>query len=651
MLEKRVIMSAVAWNTGLIGPFLNIASYPGTPLRIMAGPGTGKTFAMMRKVARLLESGTPPNSILVVSFTRTAANDLIHHLNSLGSPGADLVVANTLHSLSFSLLIQNSVFRTTNRYPRPLMEFEVDSLVCDLADQFGGKTATKVLIHAFDAYWARLQHHQPGWPDDPIEQSFDRELIRWLTYHKAMLIGELIPRALDFIRQNPSSPFIPSYAHVLVDEYQDLNRADQDLIDAFARNGTLTVVGDEDQSIYTSLRFAQPEGITQFDQTHQNTHDEPLSLCKRCPSQPIQMANSLILHNHPIRPSTISPVVGCTSGEVYIVQHNSVQEEITNTAAFVDWYLSTHTEDKPGDILILSTRRLIGYSIRDELVNLGHDTQSFFTEECLEKPSAIAGFTLLTLLVKPDDKPALRAWLGLESIDWRTGAYKRICQAADANGITPLELLSRIKLGTITAPNYTSEIVRRFDDLSVSLQATNGLTMAPLIDILWPSGDLNCADIRGIALAIANDVQTPDDLLKGLIGAITQPELPDDTDDIIRVMSLHKSKGLTAKCVLVVGCVAGALPTIRPGLTTVERQKAIEEQRRLFYVAITRTKQTLVISGAANSQYAEAMRMGLTVTRRFGGQAVLQASPFLSELGPLAPMPLSGVQWRTHLGF
>ncbi len=72
----------MTWNTGLTGPYLNIASYLGTPLRVMAGPGTGKTFALMRKVARLLETGTPPSSILVVSFTRTAANDLISNLKS-----------------------------------------------------------------------------------------------------------------------------------------------------------------------------------------------------------------------------------------------------------------------------------------------------------------------------------------------------------------------------------------------------------------------------------------------------------------------------------------------------------------------------------------------------------------------------------------
>jgi DNA helicase II / ATP-dependent DNA helicase PcrA len=135
------------------------------------------------------------------------------------------------------------------------------------------------------------------------------------------------------------------------------------------------------------------------------------------------------------------------------------------------------------------------------------------------------------------------------------------------------------------------------------------------------------------------------------VATITQPELPNTNDDIIRVMSLHKSKGLTAECVIVVGCVAGALPTILPGLSAISLQKAIEEQRRLFYVAITRTKHTLVLSSAASVSYSDAMHMRLVVARHLGTDAVLQASSFLSELGNHAPTPLSGNQWRTQLGF
>src|SRR5271170_3940516 len=112
----------MAWDTGLHGVHLAIARYPGTPLRVVAGPGTGKTFALMRRVARLLEEGVQPERILAVSFTRTAANDLVEKLAQLGVSGSHLVGAKTLHSLSFSLLNRTAVFQANGRRPRPLMD-------------------------------------------------------------------------------------------------------------------------------------------------------------------------------------------------------------------------------------------------------------------------------------------------------------------------------------------------------------------------------------------------------------------------------------------------------------------------------------------------------------------------------------------------
>jgi DNA helicase-2/ATP-dependent DNA helicase PcrA len=94
----------MAWDTGLYGVHLAIARYPGTPLRVVAGPGTGKTFALMRRVARLLEEGVQPERILAVTFTRTAASDLVEKLAALGADGAENVAAKTLRSVSFGML-------------------------------------------------------------------------------------------------------------------------------------------------------------------------------------------------------------------------------------------------------------------------------------------------------------------------------------------------------------------------------------------------------------------------------------------------------------------------------------------------------------------------------------------------------------------
>ena len=126
------------WQQDLAGVQLAIAVEIGNPVHILAGPGTGKTRAMMRRVARMLEEGVQARDILAVSFTRTAARDLHEQLLRLGSPGAAGVNATTLHALCFSALLKDAVFAATNRRPRPLLSYEIDQLANDLKRQFGG---------------------------------------------------------------------------------------------------------------------------------------------------------------------------------------------------------------------------------------------------------------------------------------------------------------------------------------------------------------------------------------------------------------------------------------------------------------------------------------------------------------------------------
>ena len=112
-----------------------------------------------------------------------------------------------------------------------------------------------------------------------------------------MLIGEVVPEALKYLRQNPTVQVLTRYKHVLVDEYQDLNRADQAVIDLLS-NENAVIIGDENQSIYR-FRHAHPEGILEYGTTHANTIDQDLDECRRCPRRVVELANCLIMNNHP----------------------------------------------------------------------------------------------------------------------------------------------------------------------------------------------------------------------------------------------------------------------------------------------------------------------------------------------------------------
>ena len=310
-------LPAKNWATDLSGNAYSIAAATDKRLRVLAGPGTGKSFAVKRRVARLLESGQAPERILAVTFTRTAAADLVHDLHNLGIDGCDRVRAGTLHSFCFSMLRREEVFAHVNRVPRPVitfstsgsMQFEGGALLNDLTltAEFGGKRDCTKRVRAFEAAWARMQVDDPGWPQGTIDTQFHHDLIAWLRFHRAMLIGELVPETLRYLRNNPASEMLSAFDHVIVDEYQDLNRAEQELVDYLARQTATTVVGDPNQSIY-SFKHANPEAIATFNSRHPDTHDETLLECRRCPKRVVAIANSLIRNNPPVQ--STSPTSG-----------------------------------------------------------------------------------------------------------------------------------------------------------------------------------------------------------------------------------------------------------------------------------------------------------------------------------------------------
>jgi len=529
-------------------------------------------------------------------------------------------------------------------------------LVSDLQDQFGGKRAVKKLIEAFEAYWARLQHHQPGFPNNPAEQLFSDSLHGWLIFHHAMLIGEVVPLALDFVMQNPAHPEIPRFDHVLVDEYQDLNRADQELIDGLAGTSSVTVVGDEDQSIY-SFRYAHPEGIVEYPLTHPQTHDELLDVCRRCPRRMVEIANALISRNQRLAPKVLNVQPQNGDGEVQIIQHNSVSDEIDTLAGYVDWYLRNHPGVPAGEVLILANRRMIGNGIRDALNiraqqnNRPWSAQSFYFEDALSTSIAAEGFSLLTLLVDPEDRPALRYWLGENRPDCRRLPYARLRQYCEQNGVSPRTALDSLASSVLNLP-HTASLVARYQVLRQRLTVLSTMGIPQLVDALFPDGNPDAATVRQAALLIAPNIQTPHELLGELRTDITQPELPGKQGQSIRIMSLHKSKGLTARLVVIAGCVSGILPSIDFTAPIQEQNRQRQEQRRLFYVGLTRSTETLIVSSAVGMPRGAALQMGMpTLPGGRYGMATLQASPFLAELGPTAPRSLRGQVWRATLGF
>jgi DNA helicase II / ATP-dependent DNA helicase PcrA len=124
----------MAWDSNLDpqSPAYQIAADNSRYIRVLAGPGTGKSFALKRRVARLLESRAVPARIMAVTFTKVAAEDLHRELINMGVPGCEQIGGSTLHSLGMRVLSLQNVLAVTGRVARPLNRFEMEPLLYDL---------------------------------------------------------------------------------------------------------------------------------------------------------------------------------------------------------------------------------------------------------------------------------------------------------------------------------------------------------------------------------------------------------------------------------------------------------------------------------------------------------------------------------------
>lgn len=269
---------------------------------------------------------------------------------------------------------------------------------------------------------------------------FQRSLIAWLRFHEGMLIGEIIPELYRYLRNNPAAIERSMYDHVLVDEYQDLNKAEQAVVDLLCSAASLCVVGDDDQSLY-SFKHAHPEGIRTFPRTHAGTSAHYLLECYRCPTRVVSVANALITYNVDREPRQLTPVAVNGSGEMWIRQLPDVAREANIVAAFIDEQINTHGR-KPGEILVLAQRRSIGNPIHAALQARGIPSKSYYQESELDNEVAQERLAIFKLFVNRADRIALRWLLGMGSNDFRAKSYARLRAHCEQTGRSPWDALA-----------------------------------------------------------------------------------------------------------------------------------------------------------------------------------------------------------------
>ena len=361
------------------------------------------------------------------------------------------------------------------------------------------------------------------------------------------------------------------------------------------------------------------------------------------------MANALIAQNilRPV-PRALIAIPAKGPGDVSILQFPNLDREVAGVVARIQQMIAAGTP--AGDILVLAQSRAVGTPIYEALLACGVSVRSEYTESELEREDAQRAFALLKLFANQDDRVALRWLVGKNSYNFHATGYRRVRNHCEVTGLSPWQVFSQLSAGTLSLP-HTGPIMTAFNALVADLNALAALPdLTSVVDALFPAGQADTRELREIAVGLiaADPIIDGPTLVGELISAITQPEIPSEIQEV-RIMSLHKSKGLSSPVTIIAGCVNGLLPRAPKGpLTPVERQHYDEEQRRLFFVGITRVKAdpahgkpgTLILTYSQEMPLAAAMNAGIAHASVNYGKAVLQASRFIGDMAPAAPAPV-----------
>ena len=577
-------------------------------LLVRAGPGTGKTSALIKRVKRLLGDGIQPEKILVLTFSRAAAADLKKKLEKLhGDKPCPKVKASTVHAYCLDLL--NRVAPT----PRLLLEYEEKFLLEDL--NYIGQGGS---LEKFKAALAGLTGER--FPS----------IQKWLKFHNVMLIEEVVPKAFYHL-ESPSHIFRTGFDHILVDEYQDLNTAEQEFLDLLAKDSNFTVVGDENQSIY-SFRHASPEGISRFEERHPDREVVKLKICHRCPSKIVNMANQLISPENPVLLAN-----RCRGlGETQILISKNLEEEAKKLVTFIKRKIDSG-EICAEKILVLARVPTLVPKLLEAFKDKGVNFSSFFRIK--NNPEEIGEFqeteacTLLTLAENPKDRAAFRCWCGFGHKKLQAKSWNKI-QRECARGESLYDVLELIRTNRLTLePELLLEgsaqqipqqqIMRRLNALKDSLQELDRLSgKEELLDFLFPIETPDSKSIRTMFNSLEEEASTAH-LLEILRNNFLGSEILEDAG-YVRVMSTRKSKGLTADLVIIMGFVDGQIPC--------KKGDGLEEERRLLYVLITRASQILILSKV--NYLPNECRSGRRNEKK---TFKTRKSPFIRELGETAP--------------
>jgi len=597
----------MSWDSNLLPDQREAVCTIGCHACLLAGPGTGKTLTLSRRILYLIQNGiVEPSEILALTFTRAAAHELRQRVaDEFRSDGIVTPRISTLHSFALSQLLKNAPVITI--VPRPLRiadDWEERNIIEEDIKRILDIDLRTVRnkFNQLSSDWQTLEAEKKDW-DSTYP---DPQLLGTWRQHRGvygyMLRSELVYQLKKSLEQNPNFTLEQSYKQILVDEYQDLNRCDLAVVKALTRaGGEVFVTGDDDQSIY-GFRFAHPKGIRMFDQDYQPCSLLQLEHCLRCDKRILDLG-LFVANLDPKRipkPLEARPTAG--EGEVRVLWFDNQDEEAQGVTTICK-HLIDELQYEPKNILILiraDHNACFSSVLRDALIKATLPVVSMADVfNPLDERDGREFLAILRLCANSKDHLAWRTLLQIRKNRIGLDTISNVYEFAVNKGLTFSEVLGTIKSspdllakrGALLSQELETieNLISQFDARNISTQELPGVLSKAAENTIRDEKRRSEVLDHVQAILESSEAKTVDDLLSTISVSLGDKEQEIEPSSI-NILTMHKAKGLTADAVFIVGAEDEYMPGDQLG------EEREGDERRLLYVSLTRARHALFVT-------------------------------------------------------
>jgi len=615
------------------------------PLLILAGAGSGKTRVITHRIAYMLGQGIPQSAILAVTFTNKAAREMAGRVRELCAQRLQNLTVSTFHAFGVRVLREHGQRLEYRRNISIYDQADKQALIKEIARDQG---LLRRGDEGFDSYrvsalFSKLKSKSADWQEEtdhlrPLFQEYQQRL----KLFNAVDFDDLIRLPVRLLEgyAEVRSALQRRYRYFMVDEFQDTSKQQYRLISLLAgMSGNLCIVGDDDQSIY-SWRGAHFENILEFEKDFPTYREIKLEQNYRSTRKILLAANRVILHNRNRKGKNLWSGLAEGDSVVLVTPENEQREGEFIAERIRSLALKQRVPLNQFGVLVRTngqTRAIEEAFVRQNLLYQVSGGMSFFQRKEVKDILAY-----LKVFANPDDDMNLLRIINTPRRGIGKKTLEVVVAAARERSCSLYSALTAVQTaGADALPEKAPQLLGEFGELIETFRSRFfnkgqlASSLAALVEQLdywsylvqehsrpeiarWKYGN-----VEGLMDSISSYEEDPDNLDPNLYEYLNRVTLVsrDNLEDVdgrerVNLMTIHAAKGLEFDTVFLAGLEKGLIPHAR---AVEEGLNNLEEERRLFYVAITRAKQRLFLSSCAGR-------------RRRGRLVQAEPSPFLDEL-------------------